>query len=153
MLLNCLNNYIGHSSWLLEYQKFLIFILTVLYNYFNNLTKLFSDSYPTKFFYIATNYFVIAPRVTCVEIMRSLYCFTQSMFYSMQIVALRVKWIGDVHRMHCGLFSFQLHFVITLVRNPCDVSTSSTSKYTGCKWKLHVRQNKFRDDETKLHPQ
>ena len=67
---------------MLEYQKFLVFILTVLYNYFNNLTKLFSDSYPTKFFYIATNYFVIAPRVTCVEIMRSYFI----LFYTIDVL-------------------------------------------------------------------
>jgi len=48
IFLNRQNNYVGYLNWLLECQNFLQHChqrLSVLHNYFDNPTKLFSDLY------------------------------------------------------------------------------------------------------------
>jgi len=59
-IMNYQINYVGRSNWLLESQNFLQYYsscLSFLHNYFDSLTKLFSDLYLAKFFDILVQSF------------------------------------------------------------------------------------------------
>jgi len=70
------NNYVEHSSWLLEYQNLLQYCSSYLnfpHNYFDGSTKLFSDLYLSKFLDTLTKSFFPYTTTRKCSLMTSIY--------------------------------------------------------------------------------